>query len=99
MRRWELWVTRHPDGTTEEAFFPDDEVSGPLYREWAAEDRAELIWTVEAKGSNDAMRKMYDHLGRGEYQPLLREDGTPYPEDEDDDYRPLGSTEAGPKDP
>jgi hypothetical protein len=25
-------------------------------------------------------------IGWGEYKPMLRDDGTPYPEDEDDDY-------------
>ncbi|MBV9660813.1 MAG: hypothetical protein JO337_06625 [Acidimicrobiales bacterium] len=44
-------------------------------------------WTTTAKGMNDVMSQMYQHLGRGEYTPMLREDGTPYPEDEDDDYR------------
>jgi hypothetical protein len=99
VRRWELWVTRHPDGSIVETFFPDDEVSGALYHGWAEEGGAELIWAVEAKGLNDAMRKMYEHLGRGEYQPALREDGTPFPEDENDDYRPLGSSETGSEHP
>jgi hypothetical protein len=27
---------------------------------------------------------LYEHPGWGEYQPMLREDGTPYPEDERD---------------
>jgi hypothetical protein len=85
--RWELWVKRHDDGTVEESFFPDDDASGPFNRRWAEEVRAELVWRVEAKGMNDAMRKMYEYLGRGEYQPTLSEDGTPYPEDEDDEHR------------
>ena len=65
---------------------PDDDVSGPVYRQWAEEQGAELVWTVEAKGMSDAMRRMYEYLGRGEYQPPLREDGNPSPEDEDDAY-------------
>lgn len=30
------------------------------------------------------MRQMYEHLGCGDYTPMLRKDGTPHPEDEDD---------------
>jgi hypothetical protein len=86
VRRWELWRAQHSDGGVSESFFPDDEVSGTLYRAWAEADGGELVWTVEAKGMNDTMRAMYEFLGRPAYQPPLRPDGTPYPEDEDDDY-------------
>lgn len=83
MRRWELWV-----GSTVEHFFPvEDDPQIELSRQWAREDGATLVWTTTARGMNDAMRQMYRHQGRGEYQPPLREDGTPYPEDEDDGYR------------
>ncbi len=44
-----------------------------------------MIWSTTAVGSNDAMRQMHRHLGWGEYRPMLRVDGTPYPEDEDDE--------------
>lgn len=37
-----------------------------------------------AKGINPAMRQLYAHLGWGEYRPMVRADGTPYPQDEDD---------------
>ncbi len=81
------WLTCRADGTVEESFFPDDDVSGRLYRQWAEEDGAELVWTVEAKGMNEAMRRMYEYLGRGEYRPRLSDDGTRFPEDEHDAYR------------
>jgi hypothetical protein len=48
---------------------------------------ATLIWEIDAPSSNAAMRALYEHLGYGPYQPMLRPDGTPYPEDEDDEIR------------
>jgi hypothetical protein len=55
----------------------------------AIEDGLTLVWEIVAKGSNPAHRALYEYLGWGEYQPMLRDDGVPYPEDEDDDYIPL----------
>lgn len=48
------------------------------------------VFTSEttAQSSNDASRALYAHLGWGDYEPMLQADGTPYPEDEDDDYVP-----------
>jgi hypothetical protein len=37
------------------------------------------------------MRQMYAYLGRPEYQPPLRDDSTPYPEDEDDNRLPTSN--------
>jgi hypothetical protein len=31
---------------------------------------------------------LYEHLGFGEYKPMLREDGAPYPDDEDENHVP-----------
>jgi hypothetical protein len=45
-------------------------------------DDHELIWTVEAGSRNEAMQLYYDYMGWGRYQPMLRPNGTPYPEDE-----------------
>ena len=39
-----------------------------------------------AKGLNSANQLLYDHLDFGVYRPMLQDDGTPYPQDEDDDY-------------
>ncbi len=72
MRRWELCITRHDDGSLEESLFADDDISGLFYRRRAEEDGAELVWTVEAENTNDAMRKTYRDLGRGDYQPMSR---------------------------
>jgi hypothetical protein len=77
MSRWELWSA--PDGT-EYGFFP--EYNEHARRDVVAEGLV-LIWTCEARGANDAMRMCNEHLGWEEYQPMLRPDGTPYPEDED----------------
>ncbi len=51
----------------------------------AMEDGQVFSWQVVANGPNPAMRALYDYLGWGEYRPMLRNDGTPHPEDEDDD--------------
>ena len=44
-------------------------------------------WEVDAATVNDAMRAMNEHLDYGPYEPMFRNDGTPYPEDEDDEIR------------
>ena len=38
------------------------------------------------------MCAMYSYLGWGEYKSMLREDGTPYPEGEDDALADDGTT-------
>lgn len=43
---------------------------------------------VVADSTYEAMRAMYSYRGWGEYQPMLRDDGTLYPNDEDEDYVP-----------
>lgn len=88
VRRWELWVADGPDGRSESYFPVEGNPQVELHRRWAAEEGATLVWTTTAKGSNDGMRQMYAYLGRPEYQPPLRDDGTPYPEDEDDSRLP-----------
>ena len=79
MRRWELW-----ESETGQSFFPEDNHQA---RRMAQEDGEVLVWEVVANSTNEAMRAMYAYRGWGEFRPMLREDGTPYPEDEDDDYR------------
>jgi len=79
MRRWEFWQL--PDGTAK-TLVPENR---PEYRdEIAAEGFVYANWSTVAKGYNDAMRAWHEHLEWGEYKPMLQEDGTPYPEDEDD---------------
>ncbi len=83
MRRWLLWEVRNSEGELKShTFFPSE-------NEWAMEEvkreGAVLVWEVEAEGSNAANRAKNEYLGWEEYQPMLRDDGTPYPEDERDD--------------
>jgi hypothetical protein len=78
VRRWELWVCE--DG---HSFFPD---SNDQERQSARADGGVLSWETTVKSTNDAHRALYEHLGWGEFKPMLRADGTPYPEDEDDDF-------------
>lgn len=78
MRRWELW--QRPDGT-ETPFIPSNRYNQV---EEAERDGLVMLWSTTAAGSNDAMRQMYRYLDWGEYKPMLRVDGTPYPEDEED---------------
>jgi hypothetical protein len=80
MGRWELWER---EGSSN--FFPD---WNDQARRMAKEEGMRFTWEVEAKGANPASRALYEHLGFGEYKPMLRDDGTPYPEDEDENYVP-----------
>ena len=63
---WELWEHVHDDGTSQLSFFP----------EWQENSRsglnadAKLIWTVEASGYNDALRRYHDHMGWTPYKPI-----------------------------
>jgi hypothetical protein len=75
VRRWELWSSED-----EQVFFPEDNDQA---RRMAEEDGMTLEWEVTAKGWNAAAQAMYDYRGWGEYKPMLRSDGTPYPEDDD----------------
>ncbi|PPD31007.1 MAG: hypothetical protein CTY20_01165 [Hyphomicrobium sp.] len=76
MRRWQLW-----QGLGGHAYFPDDNSQA---QSTAIAGGYVLTWHCMAKGINPAMRQLYAHLGWGEYHPMVRADGTPYPQDEDD---------------
>jgi hypothetical protein len=79
MRRRELWE-KHG----ETAFFP---ASSKKNRVMTRANGLVKTWETDASSWNEAMQAMYHHLDFGTYQPQLREDGAPYPEDEDDDAR------------
>ena len=80
MRRWELWSSE--DG---HYFFPEDNEHA---RTFAIEEGMTLEWETTAKGWNAAQQALYVHRGWGRYNPSLRDDGTPYPDEEDDDHQP-----------
>jgi hypothetical protein len=86
MRRWELWEKDwDPDkGGGTSSFFPEENEQA---RNMALDDGESFVWETMAKGHNDAQRAMHAFRGWGEYKPILREDGTPFPEDEDDDFQ------------
>lgn len=79
VKRWELW-------TSDESlsFFPEDNEQA---RQSAIEDGESFEWAVTARGWNSAHQAMWVYRGWGNYQPSLREDGTPHPEEEDDNYK------------
>lgn len=81
MRKWELWENPEEGRSS---FFP---VSNTHARVMAVWDGQTKTWEVEAASHDDAMRAMNEHLGYGPYVPRLRDDGTPHPEDEDDEIR------------
>jgi len=83
MRRWELW-----ESETGHVLVPEDDPQGVVD---AIAEGCHKTWECVAKGSNDAMRQMYVHLGYGDYRPMLGDDGKPYPADEDDAYQPRPS--------
>jgi hypothetical protein len=88
VRRWELWekdwTASDEEGGGHQSFFPEDNHQA---RQIAQDAGETLVWETNAKGYNDAMRAMYRYRGWGEYNPIfLQPDGTPMPEDEDDDY-------------
>lgn len=76
MQRWELW-----QGESGHSFFP---VANRQARQMALASGYTLTWHCQAEGTNPAMRKLYEHLGWGEYRPMLDDDGFPYAADEDD---------------
>lgn len=82
VRRWELWEGDHENGVGTSAFFPSTNRQARLR---AMEEGLVKTWETEASSSNEAMQAQYDRMGFGTYRPMLREDGTPYPEDEDDE--------------
>lgn len=77
MGRWELWGT-----DCEWSFFSEDNDAA---RQMAVRDGHELLWEVDAPSRNAAHQARNDYFGWGKYEPMLRADGTPYPEDEADD--------------
>jgi hypothetical protein len=80
MRIWELW--EGPDGS--HSFFPADDEKA---RRVGVDPGAAKVWEVEAPSHNAAMRAFHEHMGWEPYKPMLRDDGTPYPEDEGDNDR------------
>jgi hypothetical protein len=79
MRRWELWR-----GEGFDVFCP---ATSEKARAMARADGAVKVWETEASRWNEAMRARNEYQGWEPYQPILRADGTPYPEDESDDLR------------
>jgi hypothetical protein len=82
MRRWELWSGTDADGAISDTFFRAD---NDMARQMAIAEGLTLEWSTFAEGINDAMRTLHVHMGWEEYKPMLRPDGTPYPEDEADE--------------
>ena len=54
------------------------------------EDGGTFEWETTARSWDAAHRAMYDYRGWGICQPLLQEDGTPFPLDEGNDDNPIG---------
>jgi hypothetical protein len=81
VRRWELWSGTDDDGADSDSFFREDNDKA---RRMAIAEGLTLVWSTFAEGSNDAMRALHVYMGWEEYKPMLRDDGTPYPEDEAD---------------
>jgi hypothetical protein len=77
MGRYQLWVSNES-----QSFFREDNEQALRF---AQEDGAQLVWEVTAVGSNEAMAKYHEHMGWEPYKPMLRVDGTPFPQDEDDE--------------
>jgi hypothetical protein len=47
------------------------------------EPGAKVVWSYEARSSNDAMRALHEHQGWAPYEPMVNpETGRPYPEDD-----------------
>lgn len=82
MRKWELWSGADDDGAASDSFFREDNDKA---RQLALAQGLTLVWSTSADGINDAMRTLHIHMGWEEYKPMLRADGTPYPEDESDE--------------
>jgi hypothetical protein len=78
VQRYELW--QNDEGLS---FFPDHNQQA---RDMAEADGQRFRWECTAKGLNAAHQLLYDYLDFGVYRPMLQDDGTPYPQDEDDDY-------------
>ena len=72
------------EGST--SFFPDWNVQA---RRMAEEESMTLTWEVEAKGSDPPSRALYEHLGFGEYKPMLCDNGPPFPDHEDENHGPV----------
>lgn len=82
MKHYELWRQRN-EAVESWVFCETKNRPPPGAPAWDPDKvPAELVWTVEAASSNDAHRLYHEYMGWDPYQPMLREDGTPYPEDE-----------------
>lgn len=75
---WELW-RQEDDHGVEWTFIPVDSSHRP---DLLGDDSWKHVWSVEAPGWNAALAARNEYLGWGPHQPMLRDDGTPYPEDE-----------------
>lgn len=91
VRRWELWRSIDDEGVTTTEFFP---ATSEKSRVMARAEGAVKVWETVASSTNEAMRLRNEHLGFAPYQPMLRDDGTPYPEDEDDELLRLADPDT-----
>jgi hypothetical protein len=83
--RYELWEL--PDPPENEAFGDWFLLEGDSDgRRMAIEDGCVVTWSVEARGWDEAKAALHVYRGWEPYKPMLRDDGTPFPEDEDDKY-------------
>lgn len=81
--RFEHWISDTSDTFMGEG--PSDcfgDVNNPTDLHPCKEPGGRLCCVIEGISPNDAMRKYHEHMGWDSYKPMLREDGTPYPEDE-----------------
>jgi hypothetical protein len=75
--RYELW-REDGDGTT----YQLSAVGLVDQMGWDADEPDPvLVRTFEALSLADAKRQMHEYLGWEPYEPMVRPDGTPYPED------------------
>jgi hypothetical protein len=74
MKRWELWEPE--DDSEGRVFLSEDHEEA---RSQAIAEGLELRWVCSAAGWNSAHQLLYDHLGWGEYKPMMGPDGSPYP--------------------
>lgn len=77
--RWELWEGADDSEGAECSFFA---VTNTQAAAMANADGLRLTWTVEAVSLIEAMTKYHEHQGWEPYRPMLRNDGSPYPEDQ-----------------
>jgi hypothetical protein len=78
--RYELWMAEPSNGYS---LIREDNIAA---QEFARNQEMRVVWSVMAKGFNQASQLLYDHLGYGTYNAHVDEDGKPLPELEDDDF-------------